>query len=149
MLQEKEAECLALASQLSDIQTQHEGWETELFNLRAKCRDADYLINSKEEALRDLRLRLDAQIPPHAHLEKLEVLVAELQEKLSVKEQELHDIAGELTEKSNTVAEFEIKLANLDQERLRLQQGNVFISVIVSWILKRICNFLNIYFRMH
>ena len=124
LLQEKEAECSALSAQLSDVQSQQQEWETELFNLRAKCRDAEYLLSGKEDALRALQLRLDAQTFSNSQTENLEEMVGELETKLSTKEAELREIAEELSRKSDTVAEAERKLVQMNEEKLKLQQGN-------------------------
>lgn len=130
LLQEKEAECAALAAQLSDAQTQQEGWEAELFNQRAKVRDAEYVINSKEEALRALQLRVDNQTSSSAQLDQLEEMVADLEARLSSKEDELRQAAGDVAQKSDAIADFEIKLAQLDEEKQKLEKGNPFISCL-------------------
>lgn len=132
LLQEKEAECAALAAQLSDAQTQQEGWEAELFNQRAKVRDAEYVINSKEEALRALQLRMDNQTSSSAQMDQLEEMVADLEARLSSKEEELRQAASDVAQKSDAIADFEIKLGQLDEEKQKLEKGNPFIFLILS-----------------
>ena len=68
LLQEKEAEYAQITAEMSSIQTEKGEMierlgkaDEELFKLRAKCRDADYTLNSKEEIIRELQLRLTAQ----------------------------------------------------------------------------------------
>jgi len=56
-LQEKEAECLALVSQLDQTQTD----QGEVFKLKAKLRDAEYLLEGKEECLREVQAQLEGK----------------------------------------------------------------------------------------
>lgn len=68
LLEEKEAESAKLTAEIDSIQAEKgemvqrlEKADEELFKLRAKCRDSDYTLNSKEETIRELQLRLTAQ----------------------------------------------------------------------------------------
>ena len=56
-LQEKEEECLALVAQLDQTQMD----QGEVFKLKAKLRDAEYLLESKEESLREVQAQLDSK----------------------------------------------------------------------------------------
>lgn len=68
LLQEKEAAYNTLTAEVQSIQAEKgemvqrlEKADKELFELRAKCRDVEYTINNKEEAIRELERRLATQ----------------------------------------------------------------------------------------
>jgi predicted nuclease with TOPRIM domain len=68
LLQEREAEYAALSTAIGSLQAEKEEMtqrlektDGELFQLRSKCRDFEYNLNSKEETIRELQLRLTAQ----------------------------------------------------------------------------------------
>ncbi len=84
LLQEKEAECAALAAQLSDAQTQQEGWEAELFNQLAQVRDAEHVIARKK-----------------VFVPYIEDMFADLEARLSSKEEVSRLAAADVAQKSN------------------------------------------------
>lgn len=75
LLQEKEAECATLSTEIGSRQLEIASLEAEkkvmaeqlakadgeLFQLRSKYRDAEYTVNIKEETIRELQLRLTSQ----------------------------------------------------------------------------------------
>lgn len=81
------------------------------------------MLSSKEDALRALQLRMDAQTFSNTQTEQLEELVGELETKLATKEDELRRIAEELTHKSDLAVEFERKYLQVNEEKAKLQQG--------------------------
>lgn len=57
-LREKEAECLALVAQLNQTQTD----QSEVFKLKAKLRDVEYLLEGKEQSLLEAQAQLESKI---------------------------------------------------------------------------------------
>ena len=88
MLQAKEAEAVELAAEKEQISQRLESADGELFKLRTKFRDIEYLLSSKEELIQDLELRLETQDLTSASAEDE---VAKLTDKLSSIQVELAD----------------------------------------------------------
>jgi potassium efflux system protein len=68
LLQEREAEYANLSAEMGSLQAEKEEMtqqlakaDGELFQLRTRCRDVEYNLNTKEEAIRELQLRLTSQ----------------------------------------------------------------------------------------
>lgn len=64
LLERKEAELSALSTERTEAAQRLEETDAELFKLRAKCRDVEYILNSKEETIRDLQQRLESLASP-------------------------------------------------------------------------------------
>ena len=71
VLGEKEKEIANLSNELLKIQSEKsevaqrlQEADNELFKLRAKCKDSDYLLSTKEELIRELQSRLETPVAP-------------------------------------------------------------------------------------
>ena len=134
LLAEKERELSELSLKYQDFQTENEEsghrlaeLDKELFKLRSKCRDSDYILGKKDEAIADLQYQLESQ----SSLER-DSIIAECEANFMLQENSSSVMIAHLKEeldKSETtrnecLAEMERKFAAINQERDKLAIGN-------------------------
>lgn len=136
-MHEKESECLELQCKIGEVQAEKDDisqrsseLEAELFKLRAKCRDADYILSTREATIQDLEERLQCQdSATTSDIQQLPQLVAELERKLAEKESKVNECHLELnkmaeqTEQQSAIInqiEFQLDLATKENEKLEL-----------------------------
>lgn len=125
LLQSKEQECVSLVAERDEIRQKVEETEAELFRLRAQHRDAEYLLNSKEERIRELQQQSQ-------EIEELRQLTADLQEKLS----------GQSEEKSGAVARLQQSLHQA-REELENAERELADRMAVIQKLEKTCSTLS------
>ena len=100
LLQSKEAECVELLAKCRELQADGDqicrrlgDADSEVFALRTKCRDVQYLLDGKDQVIQDLELRLETQTLTAAsesdEVKRLGELVAELKAKISASDAKL------------------------------------------------------------
>ncbi len=154
LLEEKEAGYAKLSAEIDSIQAEKgemvqrlEKADEELFKLRAKCRDADYTLNSKEETIRELQLRLTAQ--PSETPAAVEVVDPPTPVKVSslgaTKKSRSRGKGGRSTNEpkalpaeesntSNTEASLNAKIAALEQEIASLNEQAARVTILEEQI---------------
>lgn len=127
LLQTKEQECISLASERDEIRQRLEEVEAELFRLRAQYRDAEYLLNSKDQTIHDLQQRsteledlreqaADLQAKLSGQAEEKSSSVTRLQTSLREVREELDNAERELSDRSDTIQKLEKSCSSLHKE---------------------------------
>ena len=96
LLLEKDSEISQLSLQFKEFQTENEEssrhlaeLNSELFKLRTKCRDTDYILSKKEEAILDLQQRLDSQRSVDDEVVRMQSTLSEFEAKLLEKDSKI------------------------------------------------------------
>lgn len=147
LLQEKEAAYNTLTTEVESIQAEKgemvlrlEKADKELFELRTKCRDVEYTINSKEEAIRELERRLSTQSvqpaavePPasdvaHPTTIKVSSIGANKKSRSRGKGGRTSEVKASPPEQESNVTNSDGQIASLNSKIVALEQENAALN---------------------